>query len=562
MSQTALVELSARRGEENSRTGEALSNVRWAEVLDMGDASSQQMSIGGLDFAVLDYGGRLQIPLKLRTLLNEGNAFGGNQCSIIHLAAGVEWHLQKRPNRFPLKNRVISTAIELRIFEHYNACKMRGQFCNNESCTTERMAVEALVRDVLSANHDRDFRFWSLFCGKEIVDQNLRIRIVELNSHDARTRVYNFASEDWNGGEQEVLYILAYRWHMGFMKQSRLTNEVRWGKRGEEFTQIFDMQLLNLEDIGTLSDLVAGYESRQCRHCPESCQVRLQYPGVVNPQIAPCRMSGHTSKRHPRTDAQRKEYNDQWAKRYNELAQNSGGIELPGRSRSVPTDKKSSLENRTGVIKETDPRQDADRFGYQNSEQADLSTFFRPPVKLMGSDIQAGGTGPPAPVPPRTDVQPKSTPPRRASNIELPSGSSESEAVEMRLTYPKRGEETIDFAVRGSCSGTANYPIHDLEWRDGLIAHEETQRYYDTVTKLGDYSLQMLEEIVRLGNQMALVAGGYRLAARELQELNFRKRSHVADRIEATQHVFPAIASQLIDISRRGVIPEYRGCTA
>ena len=77
MSQTALVELSARRDEEGRRTGDAISNVSWAEVVDMGDVSSQQMSIGGLDFVVLDYGDRLQIPLKVRTLLNEGNAFGG-----------------------------------------------------------------------------------------------------------------------------------------------------------------------------------------------------------------------------------------------------------------------------------------------------------------------------------------------------------------------------------------------------------------------------------------------------------------------------------------------------
>ena len=115
---------------------------------------------------------------------------------------------------------------------------MRDRFDKRESFTTaDRMVMDALVHDVLSANHGRGFRFWSLFCGEEIVDQNLCIRIVELNNHDARTRVYNFASENWNGGEQEVLYMLAYRGRMRSMKQSRLTTDVRWEKRREEFTR-------------------------------------------------------------------------------------------------------------------------------------------------------------------------------------------------------------------------------------------------------------------------------------------------------------------------------------
>ena len=246
--------------------------------------------------------------MKLRVLLNEGSAFEKNQCSIIHLAAGIEWQLQKRPNRLPLKNRVISTASELRIFEHHNASKMLEQFSKEESCTAdERLLVDALVRDVLAANHDRDFRFWSLFCGEEIMCQNLCIRIVELNNRDARTGVYNFTSENWAGGEREVLYMLAYRGHMRFMKQSRLATDVRWEKWRGEFAQIFDMRLMKREDIKSLNELVAGVESRQCRHCPASCHVRLQYPGIGSAQAVPCRMAGHASKRHTRTNEQRRE---------------------------------------------------------------------------------------------------------------------------------------------------------------------------------------------------------------------------------------------------------------
>ena len=54
------------------------------------------------------------------------------------------------------------------------------------------------------------------------------------------------------------------------------------------------------------------------------------------------------------------------------------------------------------------------------------------------------------------------------------------------------------------------------------------------------------------------VAGRYRHAAMGVQELNFRPRIHVAERIEAMRRVFPSIAPEIIDISRRWVIPEYR----
>ena len=67
----------------------------------MGEVAAKQLSVGGLEFAVLDYGDQLHIPLKVRMCSNEENNPEKNQCSIIHLAAGIEWRMQQRPNRFP-----------------------------------------------------------------------------------------------------------------------------------------------------------------------------------------------------------------------------------------------------------------------------------------------------------------------------------------------------------------------------------------------------------------------------------------------------------------------------
>ena len=60
----------------------------------MGGASAKHRAIGGFEFNVLDYGNQMHMPTKLRALLNDGNALGANQCSSIHLEAGLGRHLK------------------------------------------------------------------------------------------------------------------------------------------------------------------------------------------------------------------------------------------------------------------------------------------------------------------------------------------------------------------------------------------------------------------------------------------------------------------------------------
>ena len=57
---------------------------------------------------------------------------------------------------------------------------------------------------------------------------------------------------------------------------------------------------------------------------------------------------------------------------------------------------------------------------------------------------------------------------------------------------------------------------------------------------------------------MVVTAGGYRQAGRDLKELNFRNRAHVADTIRNLLHVLPEIAHAMIKISTRRVIPDYK----
>ena len=99
MSQAAYVELSRRNDTETGRTGELKTPIYLPGAFNMGDVSMQPLTIGDLEFAVMDYGDRLAIPLKIREFLNDGRNVEKNQRSIIHLAQGFRGHLQSRQNR-------------------------------------------------------------------------------------------------------------------------------------------------------------------------------------------------------------------------------------------------------------------------------------------------------------------------------------------------------------------------------------------------------------------------------------------------------------------------------
>ena len=63
----------------------------------------------------------MDIPMELRTLLNECGNLEKDHCSIARLAEGIERHIQKRPIGPPVQTRVISMAADLRINEYGRA---------------------------------------------------------------------------------------------------------------------------------------------------------------------------------------------------------------------------------------------------------------------------------------------------------------------------------------------------------------------------------------------------------------------------------------------------------
>ena len=171
----------------------------------------------------------------------------------------------------------------------------------------------------------------------------------------------------------------------------------------------------------------------------------------------------------------------------------------------------------------------------------------------------------------RSDLEQAGFQARRRSVIELTPPSRPKTVdtiVEMKMTDALGDIEFYDCVVNvpqldmdSNRTGNpcAQYPIHDVEWRSDVYVHVETQRYYDYVRSMSDYSRSLLAEVIRLGNSMVVRAGGYRLEAMEMQELNCRRQDYAVGQLRKHSFVSPAIAPQLIDICRMGVVPEYHG---
>lgn len=101
------------------------------------------------------------------------------------------------------------------------------------------------------------------------------------------------------------------------------------------------------------------------------------------------------------------------------------------------------------------------------------------------------------------------------------------------------------------------YPIRDVERRRHVVVSDEAVKYRGFAEKPRGYRADASDVVVRLGDRMAGKAGSYRLASRDAV-LNFRKKKHVEDRIFRFKNAYPDIEGELMGISRREVIPDYR----
>ena len=149
-----------------------------------------------------------------------------NQCTLIHVAAALEWLNQKQPKRVPLGNRVKELAVELRQGE-LNTARTITQHINTAETAVEKELI-SLCHDVLSPGHDRDFRTIGLLVlpGLETLP-GLTIRIFHIDGSGSGVYGHEFSGKGASGG-LNVIYLLAYKQHMRWLKPSDLTTVNQW----------------------------------------------------------------------------------------------------------------------------------------------------------------------------------------------------------------------------------------------------------------------------------------------------------------------------------------------
>lgn len=158
---------------------------------------------------------------------------------MIHLSAAMERRLQNRQNRFPLETRVLHHASAMGELEYERAINVWATPMSGERADP---LLQSVTHDVLAANHDRDFRLWSIFNGHETKKHGICVRIVELNSSSTGTWLYNYQPTDMEEDHKHAVYLLAHRGHIGFMKPSRLAPGNKRGKWRGEFNRFFDLK--------------------------------------------------------------------------------------------------------------------------------------------------------------------------------------------------------------------------------------------------------------------------------------------------------------------------------
>ena len=222
-------------GESKSRA------VDWGLIVDNTDFIMQEVRIGTLNFNAVDFGDDIRLSQISREHLACGDANEINQCTLLHLCAGLEWVSQKRPKRVPSRSRVETLARTLREKEINEAQEM----LDTSSTSTVEEVVRSLTHDVLTPHHDRDFRTTCLFLLDEISELAIQaFRIVEVSDDCTSTIVHNFqisAVED----ETNPIYCIAYRGHMRWMQPSVLTGRNLWKEWRNQFDCIREIMAIN-----------------------------------------------------------------------------------------------------------------------------------------------------------------------------------------------------------------------------------------------------------------------------------------------------------------------------
>ena len=99
------------------------------------------------------------------------------------------------------------------------------------------------------------------------------------------------------------------------------------------------------------------------------------------------------------------------------------------------------------------------------------------------------------------------------------------------------------------------FPIREKEWRLKRDPIPEAYTYQEIA--MLDFSPENLEKVQLDGAKLVICAGGFRMAAREHQEINMRNCADIRANIPRQKHLSPVVADQLEEFFRLGAFPSF-----
>ena len=193
--------------------------IYWGNATQLDDCRSQSVAIGTLSFGAIDFGDTIPLSEMMQKNLNNEDRSERNQCTLISLAAGLA-NLARGQERFlPSASRVLQMAGELRQIEWHSAQEYASSpgkgFSNNEKM------VHSLCHDVLSPNHDRDYRSLSLLLSGYFREQNVIIRVFDIpKSLCGETALHINVFGDMNSTGPTFVNVMAYAGHMRWLRNT------------------------------------------------------------------------------------------------------------------------------------------------------------------------------------------------------------------------------------------------------------------------------------------------------------------------------------------------------
>ena len=284
--------------------------VLWGVTTKLDDCSSQKCAIGPLSFFALDYGDTLSLSDAVQRGLNSPEKTERNQCTLIALAAGLCARTPGLERSVPAASRVRMLASELRAEEWINA--QEGAFTDSNPHSIHERTIASLCHDILSANHDRDYRGMCIFLANLLETRKITIRVFDIlrtGSGDTTLQI-NVLGDIAVGEKEGFVDLLACGGHMRWLKEDGETPPAArrdWMLLLGDFVTVFNW--LNVQELldtnKTMYDNTPRLTCRLCRRKEKCLVAPLTFFNAIKvTPVYPASLvlEGHATGGYPRAD--------------------------------------------------------------------------------------------------------------------------------------------------------------------------------------------------------------------------------------------------------------------